>query len=460
MAVKARSEEVEEGRHRRHAVPRSDHGVWEPPPSRPDPVDVIEAQDRTRLPELVPVRIGRMVQSPFGFLRGAALVMAHDLTATPDTGFDVQVCGDAHVANFGLFASPEQTLLFDVNDFDETDVGPWEWDVKRLCTSAAVVARGAGRSTDDQLAAGRAGAASYRVHMTQFAAMGELDVWLSRVDAATAARVVGAAGSDAQAVVRTELRTAQRDTDVTFLPKLTALAPDGSRRIVDHPPLVSHDLVDAHRPLLQEVMVGYLPSLDDDRRALVGRFEVVDFALKAVGVGSVGTRCFIALLLDETDQPLLLQVKEAERSALAQVGAAVPVPGHPAVAGGEGRRVVDGQRRMQAATDVFLGWVGAEGIDYYVRRLRDHKAGVDAMSLSQRALLDYAGLCGWALARAHARSAGAASAARIAGYVGGSEAFDDALGAFSVAYAEQNDKDHDALVSAVKAGRLPAESGV
>jgi uncharacterized protein (DUF2252 family) len=400
-----------------------------------------------------------MAQSPFAFLRGAALVMAHDLASTPDTGIDVQVCGDAHLANFGLFALPEGSLLFDVDDFDETDVGPWEWDVKRLCASAAVAARVAGRGRADQEAAGRASASSYRKHMAVYAAMGELALWQERVDAQSVARVIAAPGTGARRQVRGEIRAAAHRNDVALLPELTALTPDGSRHIVDRPPVISHDFVDQHHRLLQEVMAGYLPSLEDDRRALVGRFEVADFALKVVGVGSVGTRCFIALLLDETGQPLLLQVKEAGRSALEQVGRAVPVPGRRRSPGAQGRRVVDGQRRLQAAPDLFLGWAAAEGFDYYVRRLRDHKGGVDVTGLGQDALVGYAAACGWVLARAHARSAGAGTAARIAGYVGGSEAFEDALGRFASAYAEQTERDHAALVGAVRAGRLPAEHG-
>ena len=459
MGNKARAEELEDGRHRRHAVPRSDHAVWEAPSTRPDPVDVIDRQNRTRLTDLVPVRIGRMVQSPFAFLRGASLVMAHDLATTPDTGVDVQVCGDAHVANFGLFGSPEGNLLFDVNDFDDTDVGPWEWDVKRLCASAAVVGLVAGRARADQEAVGRAAATSYRKHMAQYASMGELDLWSETVDAQAAVRIVGAASPGIRLEARADARTAAHRTDAGLLPQIAAVAPDGARLIVDRPPVISHDFVEEHRRLLQEVTASYLPSLEDDRRALVGRFEVVDFALKVVGVSSVGTRCFLALLLDEAKQPLLLQVKEAERSALEQVGRAVQVPGRHKGSGLQGRRVVDGQRRLQAASDVFLGWAGAEGFDYYVRRLRDHKGGVDVTTLGQGALVDYAALCGWVLARAHARSAGAGSAARIAGYLGGSEAFEDALGRFGSAYAEQTERDHAALVAAVRAGRLPADTG-
>ncbi|HMK98748.1 MAG TPA: DUF2252 domain-containing protein [Acidimicrobiales bacterium] len=459
MVTEARSEELADGRHRRHVVPRSDHAGWEPLPNRPDPVAIIEAQNKSRLPALVPVRIGRMIESPFAFLRGAALVMAHDLATTPDAGFTVQICGDAHMANFGLFASPERVLLFDVNDFDETDAGPWEWDVKRLCASAAVVARDAGRPPSDQQGAARAAAAAYRTHMAEYATMSELDLWYARVDAETAGRLIASADAAAKPAVQAELRAARHRTSASALPKLTELAPNGSPRIVDHPPLVSHEGVDKHGKLLEEVRSGYLAALDDARRALVGRFEAVDFALKVVGVGSVGTRCFIALLLDETEQPLLLQVKEADESAPAQAGAAVPRPGRRRGPGTQARRVVEGQHRMQAATDLFLGWSDAEGVDYYVRQLRDMKGSVDASALDKLVLVDYAGLCGWVLARAHARSAGAATAARIAGYLGSSDAFEDALANFALAYADQTERDHEALVAAVHAGRLPAETG-
>lgn len=455
MAGAARTEELSEGRARRHTVPRADQAVWEPPPHRPDPVAVIEGQNRTRLADLVPVRVSRMAESPFAFLRGAALVMAHDLAATADTGFTVQVCGDAHVANFGLFASPERNLLFDVNDFDETDVGPWEWDVKRLCASAAVVARQSGHKLDEQREAARAAAASYRGHMAEYAAMGELDLWYARVDAQAASKILSSAGTAARAEVHADVRAARRHTARAALPKLTALAPGGSRRIVDHPPLVSHDGVDDE--LVRTVTSGYLETLAEDRRALAGRFEILDSARKVVGVGSVGTRCFIALLMDELGLPLLLQVKEADTSSLAAVGAVTPVPGRHAGPSGEGWRVVDGQRRMQAASDVFLGWASAGGVDFYLRQLRDMKGSIDAATLAPAALADYAELCGWVLARAHARSAGGATAARIAGYLGTSATFDDAVARFALSYADQNERDYAAFTAAVTSGRLPSE---
>ena len=464
MPGSARREEREDGRSRRHRLPRADQGGWEPPPGRPDPVAIIEAQNRDRIAELVPVRIGRMLESPFSFLRGAALVMAHDLASTPDTGLDVQVCGDAHLANFGIFASPERDLLFDVDDFDETDVGPWEWDVKRLCASAAVLSRSMGRPEADQRAAARAGAGAYRSWMDRYAEMGELELWYSRVDVDAAAKVIGtgagragrAARDEARAEVRAGAAVARRDTAAAVLPKLAALAPDGTTRIVDHPPLVTHEGTGPDHELLRSVLAGYLASLEEDRRAVVGRFEVVDFARKVVGVGSVGTGCYLALLVDETGRPLLLQVKQALRSVLDEVGSAAHVPGRHRGPGAEGRRVVDGQRRMQAASDVFLGWAEAAGTDYHVRQLRDMRASVDPVRMSAGALADYVALCGWVLARAHARSAGAAGAARIAGYLGAGDAFDEALGSFAVAYADQTEADHAALVAAVDAGRLPA----
>lgn len=460
LSTKVRTEELADGRHRRHGVPRSDHAGWEPPPGRADPVALIEAQNAGRMAELVPVRIGRMLQSPLAFMRGAALIMAKDLLSTPDSGFTVQVCGDAHAANFGVFASSEGELVFDVDDFDETDAGAWEWDVKRLCASTAVVARQSGRSRGDQRDAAGAAARSYRTHMASLAAMGEIELWRARVEAATAARVLAGAGRADKARASAELRSAHRHTAERALPALTALAPDGSRQIVDHPPLVSHAAVDVHREVLEKVMAGYLASLQDDRKALVGRFEEADFALKVVGVGSVGTRCFIALLVDETGGPLLLQVKEAGASASAQAGAASAVPGRRPGPGHQGRRVVDGQRRMQAASDAFLGWAAVQGVDYHVRQLRDMQGSLDVSSLDQAGLVEYAGLCGWTLARGHARSAGAATAARVSGYLGSSDAFDEAVASFSLSYAEQNERDHEALCAAVRAGRLVAATGV
>ncbi|MHB8437959.1 MAG: DUF2252 domain-containing protein [Acidimicrobiales bacterium] len=395
------------------------------------------------MPELIPVRMGRMLQSPFAFFRGAALLMATDLVGTPDIGLQLQVCGDAHLANFGLFESPERHLLFDVNDFDETTSAPWEWDLKRLCTSAVLAGREGGCSPTQTSRAARSAARAYRDHVRTYSSMGDLDIWYSHVDAAQVRRSVRTPR------VREQVETAPQHTARAALPSLTALAPDGSRRIVDHPPLVSHQGVD--HELLHAILHGYRASLTDEQRALVDRFEVVDFARKVVGVGSVGTRCFMALLMSGGGDPLMLQVKEEQRSAL-DVARRVRRAG----VGAGAKRVVDGQRRMQAATDIFLGWSVADGTSFSVRQLRDGKGTIDPLSLGPAGLAQYGSLCGWALARAHVRGAGAEHAACIAGYLGSGPAFDEAVTRFATAYADQTELDYGALAAASAAGRFAA----
>ncbi|HEV2993182.1 MAG TPA: DUF2252 domain-containing protein [Acidimicrobiia bacterium] len=411
------------------------------PAGRPDPLTLLSAQNRTRLPQLVPVRWARMLASPFGFLRGAAVVMAHDLAETPTTGITVQACGDAHVGNFGVFASPERDLLFDVTDFDETLPGPWEWDVKRLAASAVVAGRDAGMTEPTCRAAAETGVRAYRRAIQHFASMTALDTWYARVDVTATARLrAGHARTDLRAL----FRKARGRTSATALPALAELSGGGDWRIVDHPPVVSHDGVGEHAETLRRLFDTYRHSLSDDRRLLLERFELRDFALKAVGVGSVGTRCFVALLESDVGEPLFLQVKEASPSVLA-VGGAGPV------SGGEGRRVVAGQRIMQADSDILLGWAHAGGDDYYVRQLRDEKGSVNFARMRARALRDYLTLCGWTLARAHARGGPAAA---IAGYLGRARNFDRAVRRFAVAYADQTARDHAALAEAVRDGRI------
>jgi uncharacterized protein (DUF2252 family) len=423
---------------------------------------LLDAENAGRLPDLVPVRWGRMLESPFAFLRGAAGLMAADLARTPSTGLHVQLCGDAHLANFGVFASPERRLLFDVNDFDETTAGPWEWDLKRLAASVVVVGRVSGIGAGHQEEAAHAAARSYRRRMASYAAMDVLDVWYERVDAKAALRTLG---RRAPSPVRSAVTGAHRQTSRAELPKLTVRVDGDQRRIVDHPPLVTHAGVDEHREMLHGIMAHYRDSLESDRLALVERFELVDLARKVVGVGSVGTRCLVALLVSDIGDPLFLQVKEASTSALAPY-----VPRRPARAGGAagrrrqpesprsgGRRVVAGQRLMQAASDIFLGWAHEGDTDFYVRQLRDMKGTVDASSLDARGLAGYAKLCGWALARAHARSG---AAAEIAGYAGNGGVLDDAITRFALAYADQNERDYRLLVDAVRDGRIVASPGV
>ncbi len=472
MAKNQRDEERRAGRALRPDLPRSAHAAWEPASDRPDPIVVLGAQNRGRIAELVPVRWGRMLESPFAFLRGAALVMARDLETTPVSGITVQACGDAHVANFGVFASPERILLFDVNDFDETLPGPFEWDLKRLASSAVVAAR-ATLGDRQGVEGARAAVRSYRKHMHRYAAMSVLDVWYDRVDADAATHALGSVPA---ASIEAVLAQARRHTSQAALPKLTALTDDGGRRIIDHPPLVTHDVGVRDTDMLLPLLHSYRLSLGDDHRVLLDRFTVTDVARKVVGVGSVGTRCFIALMTSDVGEPLFLQVKEAGVSVLAghsvsavsgggqSSGAApdpdpnpdpdpAPVPGH----GREGRRVVDGQRIMQAASDIFLGSASWRDRDYYVRQLRDMKGTVNVGALDAVGFVSYLELCGWTLARAHARSG---PAAMIDGYVGQGDGFDRAVARFAVAYADQTERDHALLEAAVRSGRIEATPGV
>ncbi len=431
------------GRALRERVSRSSHAGWSAPSDRPDPLALLEEQNHGRVPELVPIRWGRMLQSPFAFLRGSALVMATDLATTPATGLLVQAAGDAHLGNFGTFASPERTLLFDVNDFDETLTGPWEWDVKRLATSAVVAARDAGHPEQTCTAAAREAVRSYRTRLAGYAALPVLDVWYSRVDAEAAGALFQRAGLEQY---RRIIAAARRRTSQRVLPKLTELTEEGGRRIVDHPPLISHDELCRDRTELAAILEGYLESLTEAHRLLLGRFHLEDLARKVVGVGSVGTRCYIALLVTAEGEPLFLQLKQAMDSVLARAGATGPVPHN-------GRRVVAGQRVMQAASDIFLGWTHGDGVDFYVRQLYDMKGSPVVASMDGTALAEYMALCGWALARAHARSGDAAA---ISGYLGTGDTFDQAVTGFAAAYATQTLHDHAALVEAVGAGRITA----
>ena len=437
-----------EGRALRVDVPRSAHAGWTPPADRPDPISLLEERQSWRVPELVPIRVGRMLGSPFTFLRGAAEVMTHDLASTPTSGLRVQACGDAHLLNFGVFATPERHLVFDVNDFDETLPAPWEWDVKRLAASIAV----AGRSISaDPAAPGEAVRTmgwAYRNRIAQLATMAPLDVWYERVDVDAVIALARKQNVTSARTVERMAARARHHTSLAALPKLTELV-DGQRRIIEDPPLIlraEHE-VDVPRTVIE----GYVNSMSPERRILLERYRIVDTARKVVGVGSVGTRCHIVLLMDPDDgAPLFLQVKEAEESVLAPHAGASQFGHH-------GERVVTGQRLMQAASDVFLGWAtGPYGHDYYVRQLRDMKGSVSIDLLTPEDLARYAALCGLTLARAHARTGDAAA---IAGYLGSGEQFDRAIMAFADDYAEQTERDHQALVDAVAAGRIEAVTG-
>jgi uncharacterized protein (DUF2252 family) len=428
----------------RRQVPRSAHAQWVPPPDRPDPVELILTQDATRVPDLVPLRHRRMLVSPFTFLRGAAIVMAHDLAATPATGFAVQACGDAHLANFGLYGTPERNLVFDVNDFDETLPAPWEWDIKRLAASFVVAGRTYGTPADENSAMARACVRSYREHIREMAGWGHLRVWYAMVNAESVASILGATHKEAeQAIAR-----ARAGSSVHELSKLTEPAASG-RRFLDRPPLIEH-IAQGNSPEtlkgMNEVHGQYRVSLEPERRVLLERYRLVDAARKVVGVGSVGTRCAVALLVGASDaDPLFLQVKEAQASALEAVAGTSPFPNHA-------ERIVRGQRLGQAASDVFLGWVrAADGRDYYIRQLADMKLTVDTEKLSPPQRTTYAEDCGWVLARAHARSGDPGA---IGGYLGHGDEFDEALVTFANAYADQTERDRTAMLEAAKAGRI------
>ncbi|MGY5125251.1 DUF2252 domain-containing protein [Streptomyces nigrescens] len=455
-------ERAEQGRALRTEVPRSSHADFLPTAARTDPVDLIERQSAVRVPELVPIRYGRMLESPFRFYRGAAAIMAADLATTPSTGLRTQLCGDAHLLNFRLLASPERRLMFDINDFDETLPGPWEWDVKRLAASFAIAGRGNGFSEPVRAGIVRAACASYRDRMRQYADQRTLEVWYAHADMADIqaeeAQELGSRGRAGLSRIVAEART--HDTVQAFR-KLTRKS-GGQVRIAADPPLIVplDDLLpDVERDQLEDqirgMIQGYARSLRSDHRQLLEQYRVVDTARKVVGVGSVGTRCWIVLLLGkDADDPLLLQAKEADESALA------PYAG-PGVHTHQGERVVAGQRLMQAASDIFLGWERVTGIDgrqrdFYVRQLRDWKGIMPADMMVPVGMRRFAVRCGATLARAHARSGDRIA---IAAYLGRGTVFDEALARFAERYADQNERDHQALVEAVREGRVTARPG-
>ncbi|MEO3978281.1 DUF2252 domain-containing protein [Streptomyces sp. CAU 1734] len=441
------AERASRGKAARRAVPRSSHGAWAVSADRPDPVETLTRQGIDRVPELLPIRHGRMAASPFAFLRGAAGVMAADLAALENTGLAVQLCGDAHLLNFGLYASPERALLFDLQDFDETLPGPFEWDVKRLAASVAVAALENTHSAGQARRAAGEAAGAYRRTIRALASAGELDVWYARIDTADVLPLVRPANRER---VAAELAHARRRTSLQAQRKLTEVV-NGRRRIISDPPLLepagAYD-----RNTIGKIFADYRSTLPEDRRRLLDRFRVVDVARKVVGVGSVGTRCFIVLLTGrDTGDPLFLQIKEAGRSVLEEwLG--------PSAYGHHGHRVVAGQSLLQAASDIFLGWVtGPHGRHFYWRQFRDMKGSADVEAMAPGTLRRYAGLCGTALAHAHARSGDRVA---IAAYLGGGDAFDRGVAEFSLRYAGQNAADHAALASAIAAGVVRATPGV
>ncbi len=449
-----RSERCAEGEARREAVPFASLADIVGEATRADPLDLIEATNERRVAELVPIRYGRMMVSPFTYFRGAPAVMAADLAATPRTGITAQICGDAHLLNFGLFASPERTLLFDVNDFDETLRGPWEWDVKRLAASLVIAGRDRGFEAHacEELAV--EAARVYSLQVARYAEMSALDVWYSRVAVEDAiAQVEHGPAADAaelRSALDDSMQRSMHKTSAEAMPKLTTVV-DGHPRLIDDPPLIAHVPTDDAEGILAHVWSRYRHTLEPERRVLLDRFEIVDFARKVVGVGSVGTRCFVLLLVSADGRdPLFLQVKEAQESVLEPHC-------HRTEFANQGERVVIGQRLMQAASDIFLGWTtGPAGHHYYVRQLRDMKGSVRVDRLSQVQLRAYGQLCGWTLARAHAR---AGDPAVLSGYLGDGRGFSEAIGRFAVAYADQNERDYERFLAAVKSGRVSAVPG-
>jgi uncharacterized protein (DUF2252 family) len=457
-------ERVARGKAARNESPRRSHGQWQPAAGRPDPVALLEEQAASRVPELVPLRYGRMLVSPFTFYRGAALIMASDLSATPRSGMRTQICGDAHLSNFGVFASPERQMMFDINDFDETLPGPWEWDVKRLGASFEIAGRDRGFSPPDRRAVVAAGVAEYRTRMQQMAGMRNLDVWYANIEITKMFEQLSSLATKKQrAKAEANVAKARTRDSMQAFSKLTHEV-DGQRRIISDPPLIVpiEELIpadDERRDVddeLRALIRSYRRTLETDRRELLESFHYVHSARKVVGVGSVGTRAWILLLLGRDGQdPLFLQAKEAQESVLERfVGKSKYA--------NSGQRVVAGQRLMQAASDIFLGWqrvAGLDGVvrDFYVRQLRDWKGSADVDTMSHNTMTAYARICGATLARAHARSGDRIA---IASYLGTSDAFDRAIADFSVAYADQNERDYQAMVAAVDSGRLEAQAGL
>ena len=468
------SERVALGKVARSTASRADQAEWAPSASRPDPVALLESQAESRVQELVPIRYGRMLVSPFTFYRGAALIMASDLATTPRSGLNVQACGDAHLSNFGVFASAERNLVFDVNDFDETLPGPWEWDVKRLAASLAIAGRDRGFSDKERADVVLDAVAGYRTEMAKLAAMRDLDVWYARMDIEKVLEELGDElgltgkkhGDKPLAKAKTNaekaLAKARTRDSMQALDKLTEVV-DGATRFTSDPPLlvpieelVSDEQAAVLTERMHELIRSYRHTLQSDRRHLLNQFRFVSIARKVVGVGSVGTRAWVLLMVGSDGQdPLLLQAKEAQESVLARFVGQSHYEN-------QGERVVAGQHLMQASSDIFLGWDQVEGMDgvqrdFYVRQLRDWKGSVDTDQMVPQSMAVYGRLCGWTLARAHARSGDRIA---IAAYLGSGKTFDNAIVSFSETYADQNQRDYQALQRAAADGRIAVESGL
>ena len=438
------------GKDLRSSVPRASHRVWTPPEDRRDPVDVLIESNVGRLPELIPIRFGRMLVSPFTFFRGAAAMMAADLAKTPATGLRVQACGDCHLLNFGVFATPERNLVFDINDFDETLPAPWEWDIKRLATSFVLAGRDNRFAANDSRSSAAAVVRAYRERLAELVEMPTLDVWYSKIDALK--WIEGTADPELRALREKRIKKAQArtalDHEYPNLVEETGCRP----RIKDDPQYIYHQAdtaSDEFQQAIAEALQNYRDTLPHDRRVLYDRYQCVDVAMKVVGVGSVGTVCGVALLLAEDDDPLFLQFKQATAAVLEPYAGKSLYENH-------GQRVVVGQRLMQSASDIFLGWtIGRVGRSFYLRQLRDAKVKPMVETFKPKHMVEFAGFCGQALAHTHARSG---DAAMLSGYLGNADNFDEAIADFAIAYADQTERDHTALTDAVRSGKIEAVS--
>jgi len=464
--VPSRDERRARGKSRREAAPRRSHGDWHPASDRPNPIDLLQEQDEGRIRRLLPIKYGRMVESPFAFLRGSAVVMAADLTGTPVSEIDTVLCGDAHLANFGVFATPERHLAFDINDFDETYPGPWEWDLKRLAASATVAGRANGFRDSFNRELAESVARAYQEAMRRFGDLTTLDMWYTQLSADKVIKLFDRHSSKkARKGAERTIEKARARTQGQTLEKLTSLE-DGHRMFHTDPPLLVpirsqtfREIFDdpegrvMTRETVENAWSGYLESLSTDRRFLLQRYHIEDAALRVGGVGSVGTRCFIVLLQGQgEDDALILQQKEAGQSALVRY-----LPRRPFKQQAE--RIVAGQRVLQASSDLFLGWHKAMSgeFDLYWRQLKDMKGSFEITALDKEGLDTYVSLCSWCLARAHAC---AGDALQTAAYLGKDDTFAKAIGRFAVAYADQTERDHEALIQAVNSGRIPAERGI
>jgi len=443
---RSRDDRLAAGRALRELVPRQSHSTWNPPPDRRHPIDLLIESNQNRLSELVPIRYGRMLPSPFTFLRGSAGLMAADLASTPNSGPRVQACGDCHLLNFGLFATPERNLIFDINDFDETLPAPWEWDVKRLAVSFVVAGRDIRLDDEEAQAAAIECVRAYRERLRELSKMSPLEVWYDRLDAQT---IIDMAPDAKIREFREKMAARARGRVSDYLYPRISEEVAGRRRLIDQPPALFHvapEFEPDREAIVQDALESYRQSLPDERRVLFDRYSLEDIVVKAVGIGSVGTRCFVGLFFSAENHPLLLQFKQACPSVLEPYAGKSAYENH-------GQRVVVGQRLMQSASDIFLGWTRSQrGYDFYLRQLRDMKMSAPIEEgISARQMMLYAELCGRTLAHAHAKSG---DAALISGYLGKADEFDEAIGEFALAYADQTERDHAALVDAAKSGRI------